>query len=192
MLCINLIGLPGTHIFGQTLFGCICEGIFWILTFKSIDECDQNGLVRGHGNHLPAVNTWKIHPHVENSHWKLTGDWQKVSYTTKAVRKIHIKLSRKEREVTRSGPLSLGGDSEEKGDYMDRVPPWELSNSNHILHNTAQAVASEKDRGNNCCTYRGDTLGAVQISDSSWAPQRNPNTRLAPWESHLPCGAVPP
>lgn len=60
MLCINLIGLPGTQIFGQTLFGCICEGIFWILTFKSIDECDQNGRVRGHGNHLPAVNTSEI------------------------------------------------------------------------------------------------------------------------------------
>lgn len=110
MLCINLIGLPGTQIFGQTLLGCIYEGIFRILTFKSIDECDQDGRVRGHGTHLPAMNTSKIHLHVENSYWKLTGDWQKVSYTTKAIRKIRIKLSRKEREVTRPGPVPLRGD----------------------------------------------------------------------------------
>lgn len=160
-----MIGLPGTQIFGQTLFGCICEGIFWILTFKSIDECDQNGRVRGHGSHLPAVNTSKMHLHVENSHWKLTEGWQKFSYTTKAVRKIHIKLSRKEREVTRSGPLPLRGDSEEKGDYMDRVPPQELSNSNHILHNTAQAVASEKDRGNN---YWHLQRGHIRSSSNLW------------------------
>ena len=110
MLCINLIGLPGTQIFGQTLLGCIYEGIFRILTFKSIDECDQDGRVRGHGTHLPAMNTSKIHLRVENSYWKLTGDWQKVSYTTKAIRKIRIKLSRKEREMTRPGPVPLRGD----------------------------------------------------------------------------------
>lgn len=43
-------------------------------------------------------------------------DWQKDSYTTKAVRKIHTKLSRKGREVITSGPVPLGEDGEEKED----------------------------------------------------------------------------
>ena len=124
MLCINLIGLPGTQIFGQTLLGCIYEGIFRILTFKSIDECDQDGRVRGHGTHLPAMNTSKIHLHVENSYWKLTGDWQKVSYTTKAIRKIRIKLRRKGRLHGQS--TSPGSEQFQSHIVQHREiePPW--------------------------------------------------------------------
>ena len=45
---------------------------------------------------------------MEKSHWKLTGDWQDDSYTTKAVRKIHGKSGRKGREMIMSGPVPLG------------------------------------------------------------------------------------
>ena len=35
--------------------------------------------------------------------------------------------------MIRLGPVSLGGDSEEKGDYMGRDPPWGVSDSSYIL-----------------------------------------------------------
>ena len=63
--------------------------------------------------------------HVEHSHWKLIGNWQKDPCTTKAMRRIHKWLGRKERKVIQSGPVLLGGDSEEKGGYMDGHPPGE-------------------------------------------------------------------
>lgn len=48
----------------------------------------------------------------------LTGNWQESSTTIKAIRRIYVELNRKGREVIRSRPVALGGDSEEKGDYM--------------------------------------------------------------------------
>ena len=51
-----------------------------------------------------------------NSHLKLTGDWQKESCTAKAVRKIHTESGRKLREVIRLEPVPLREDMEEKGD----------------------------------------------------------------------------
>ena len=63
----------------------------------------------------------------------LTGDWQKDACTTKAVRKIHTELGGKGREEIRLGPVSLGGDLEVKGDYMDRQPPWGMSSLSYIL-----------------------------------------------------------
>ena len=53
-----------------------------------------------------------------NSHWKQTGDWRTDSCTAKAVRKTHTESGRKGREVVRSGPAHLGGDTEEEEDYM--------------------------------------------------------------------------
>ena len=52
-------------------------------------------------NSLPPTNTSKIHLHVKHSHWKLTANWQKVSCTTEAMRKIPEDWVR--REKTRSG-----------------------------------------------------------------------------------------
>ena len=73
----------------------------------------------------PPMNTSKIHLHGNNSHWKLTGNWQTDSCTTKASRTIHTYLGRKGRksgwgmfpwegtqrksEITQEDP-SLGGE----------------------------------------------------------------------------------
>ena len=78
-------------------------------------------------NSPPPTNTSKYIYMWNNSHWKLTGDWQKDSCTTKVVRKIHTKLSRKGREAISLGPVPLGVDSKEKGDYRGRDPPWGVS-----------------------------------------------------------------
>ena len=41
------------------------------------------------------------------------------THTTKAVRKIHTDSGRKRREAIKSGIVTLGGDTEKEGDYMD-------------------------------------------------------------------------
>lgn len=64
---------------------------------------------------------------------KLTGNWQKDSCTTKAVRKIHLKFSKKGRNAIRLGPVPLRGDSEEERDYMGRNTPWGVSRLSHRL-----------------------------------------------------------
>ena len=53
--------------------------------------------------------------------------------TTKAERKIYTELGRKGREAIRSGPVAQAGDSEEKGDYRGRDPPWGINGSSYIL-----------------------------------------------------------
>ena len=68
-----------------------------------------------------------------NSHWKLTGNWQKDSCTTKALRKIHTQLSRRGRKVIWLGSVPLGGDSEERGDCTGVYPHWGVSGSSHRL-----------------------------------------------------------
>lgn len=40
-----------------------------------------------------------------------------MTYTTKAVREIHSESGRKRGEAMRSGPVLLGGDTKEEGDY---------------------------------------------------------------------------
>ena len=50
-----------------------------------------------------------------------------------AVRKVHKELGRKGRKAIRPGPMPVGRDSEEKGDYMGGDPPWEVSGSSHTL-----------------------------------------------------------
>ena len=44
-----------------------------------------------------------------------------------------MELGRKEREAISFGPVPLGGDSEEKGDYTGRYPPWGISSLSHTL-----------------------------------------------------------
>ena len=68
-----------------------------------------------------------------NSHRKLTGNWQKDSCTTEAITKIYTDLNRKGREALRSGLVPLGEDSEAKGEYKGRDSPWGVSVSSHIL-----------------------------------------------------------
>ena len=86
---------------------------------------------------MELTSPWQTHQKYiymrNNSHWKLTGNWQKDSCTTEAIKKIHTDLSRKGRETIRSGLVPLGGDSEEKGDYTSRDSPWGVSVSSHIL-----------------------------------------------------------
>ena len=50
----------------------------------------------------------------------------------------------KRREVIRSEPVSLGGDSEEKGDSICGDPPWGVSGLNHTLGVPALGSATGK------------------------------------------------
>lgn len=50
---------------------------------------DQDGRVREHGAHS-TYKQIKSTNMRNNSHWKLTENWQKDSFTTKAARKIHM------------------------------------------------------------------------------------------------------
>ena len=68
---------------------------------------------------------------LNNSHWKLAKNWQNDSCTNKAVRKMES--GRKGREVIRLEPVPLGGNSDEKGDYMGGDPPWRVSGLSHTL-----------------------------------------------------------
>lgn len=77
-----------------------------------------------------------ISPHTfmwKNSHWKLPGDDQRDSCTSKATRKVKAESNQKQRQAVRSGPMPLGGDSEEKEDYKGEDPPWGVSSSSYIL-----------------------------------------------------------
>ena len=62
-----------------------------------------------------------------NSHWNLAGNLPKDFCTTKTVRKIHMESGRKGKEVIKSGPVLLGGNSKEKGEYMSGDLPWGVS-----------------------------------------------------------------
>ena len=70
--------------------------LFSVDTF-SLPECllkafrgrGQDDRVRERGAHLPPWTHQKYIYIWNNSHWKLTENWQKDSCTTKAVRKIH-------------------------------------------------------------------------------------------------------
>ena len=106
---------------------------------RNVAKCrgDEDGGLGGWGAHLSPWTHQKYIYLWSNCHWQLTGHWQKDSCTTKTVRKIHKELSRKGREVIRLGPVPLRGDSEEKGDYMSRDPPWRVSGVSHILGDTA-------------------------------------------------------
>ena len=63
----------------------------------------------------------------------MTGNWQKDPCTTKAVRKIHTCLGRKGRKVIGSGPVPLGEDSEETGNYTGGHLLWRISSTSHRL-----------------------------------------------------------
>ena len=50
---------------------------------------DQDGRIQGHAGHLPPQIQQKYISMWKNSQGKLTGNWQKNSYKTKAIIKIH-------------------------------------------------------------------------------------------------------
>ena len=52
------------------------------------DRRGQDGRRGGCGAHLPSTNTSKAHLHMKQFSRK-TGNWQKNSYKTKAIIKIH-------------------------------------------------------------------------------------------------------
>lgn len=56
---------------------------------------------------------------------KVTRNWWKDSYTTKAVRKIHMYLGKNGIKVIRLWPVSLKEDSDEKREFMVRHLLWE-------------------------------------------------------------------
>lgn len=77
-----------------------------------------------------------LHRHIKKTptcRTVLTRNLQQVTCTKKGIRKSYTELGRKEREAIRSGPVPLGGDTEEKGDYMEEDPPWGISITSHLL-----------------------------------------------------------
>ena len=119
---------------------------------------DQDGRV----GHRTLLLPWTYQKYIymwNNSHWKLTGAWQKESWTTKAVRKSHMELGRKGREAICLGPVPLGGDSEEEGDYTGG-PPWGVSSSSHILGTPAPGPNTRKT----------NQLGWLERRWEAWAP----------------------
>ena len=77
------------------------------------------------------MNISKMYLHVEQLSLKTNWNWQKDSCTTKAVRKIHLELGRKGREVIRLGPprgFGIGG-----GFYTGRELSKEVSGLSHVL-----------------------------------------------------------
>ena len=93
------------------------------------EKGDQDGRVGGHRIQLHPPTHQKYIIHVKQLSLKITGNWRKDTCTLKAVRKVHMELCRKVKEVIRS----LGEDSEEKGDYMDGDSPGRVSGLSHIL-----------------------------------------------------------
>ena len=70
-----------------------------------IEGIGEDGGVGRCGTHLPAQTHQKYMYMWNNSHWKQTGNWQKDSITTKAVRKIHMEEVEYTREDgKRQGP----------------------------------------------------------------------------------------
>ena len=96
---------------------------FFFYTYKSnLKRSIEMQTKRTWNSHL--MNTSRLHLYMDKSHWKLTGNWQNDCCTTKAIWKIHKELGSKGRELIRSAPVPLGGDSEEKRDYMCAYLPW--------------------------------------------------------------------
>lgn len=56
-------------------------------------------------SHLPTMNTSKLQVHMERFSVKTVLTLAEGSYTTKVIRKIHMKLGRKERKVIRLEPV---------------------------------------------------------------------------------------
>lgn len=65
----------------------------------------------------PTTNTSKIYM-LRNSQWKTLSLEEKDSSITKVVKKDPYKLGRKGRDMIRLGPVPLGGDIEDKADYI--------------------------------------------------------------------------
>jgi len=79
--------------------------------------------------HQKLIYVWN------NSHQKLTGNWQRGPCTTKSERKTRGELDWKEREGIRSGPVPLGGHSGERGRIQrQRFSPGGEQMEAHIGH----------------------------------------------------------
>lgn len=118
--------------------------------------------------HLSARTQQKYIYIWRNSHWKLTGDWQKYSSKTKAVRKSHMEG----REVIRSGQ-QMGGITQVETLHEERVVratywmplPWCPTPGRQVN------LAGWKASGNNAAPHWGEGWGAVakaQLSCEGW------------------------
>ena len=93
---------------------------------------DQDGREKGWSSPpLPHERMKKYIYMWNNSHWKLTGDWQKDSSTAQAVRNIHMWSDRKGRKVIRSEPVPLGRNSENKEGNKGGHLPWGVNRLSH-------------------------------------------------------------
>ena len=91
-----------------------------------------------------------------SSHYKLTENWQKDSYTTKAERKIHMESEREEKQSGWDLCPREWTHSEERGDYTGGHPPWEVSGSSHILGTPALGYNTGKTSHLGCLEGQWD------------------------------------
>ena len=84
--------------------------------------------------HQKYIYTWYIF------HWKHTEDWQKDSYTTKAIRKKNMELGRKRRKQSGQNLYIWEGTEKKKEITWHWHPPFEGSSSNHIWGTSAWSL----------------------------------------------------
>ena len=86
--------------------------------------------------HRKYIYTWS------NSHWKQTEDWQKDSYTTKAVKKDPHRVRYEEKRIGTCAPRR----GHRRGGRLQglRDPPWGVNSLNHILGTPAPGSNTRK------------------------------------------------
>ena len=155
---------------------------------------DQDGEVRRCGAHKPS----KIHQHEDQ--FLLKTYWWRESCTTKAVRKIHPWLSRKDRKSIGLGPMPLKG-LRRKGECMGRHQPCRVTGLSYTL--VAPILRSHPEKTNpweDCwdqqkgCGKLGLHLWGAHVW---WLAQKVGQREVCPsgwWVSHdcLPLAPVEP
>ena len=155
---------------------------------------DQDGEVRRCGAHKPS----KIHQHEDQ--FLLKTYWWRESCTTKAVRKIHPWLSRKDRKSIGLGPMPLKG-LRRKGECMGRHQPCRVTGLSYTL--VAPILRSHPEKTNpweDCwdqqkgCGKLGLHLWGAHVW---WLAQKVGRREVCPsgwWVSHdcLPLAPVEP
>lgn len=92
-----------------------------LMSRKTVGINEEGGVGGGRTQLLP----WTYQKYIymwKNYQWKLIGDWQKDSYTTEAIRKIHTELGSKGRKAIGSGPMPL-----RRCKWKGRLHGWKFS-----------------------------------------------------------------
>ena len=98
-----------------------------------------------------------------NSHWKVIGDWEKDSWTTKALRNIHMKSSRK--KSVRSGPVPWEGTQKKREITWAEILPREwMIPARYWGHQGVQHREDEPHR------LVGELVGLIEGLGEAWTP----------------------